>query len=274
MGSSISHLHPGDRIDNFIVITKLGQGSEANVWKVQNKKNKIVALKVGKDLTLENINRHRLGDNPGFVKQLSSLKTNNRYDWFSMELKKGDLYSLCYANNFTSDIDFINSAALQLLNIIRYVHSKDYIISDLSVKNILYDYEINDKDHIKFYLTDFTKIIPHKRRRMYKGKNLGTPNYMATSAALGYTPSYWDDLESLGYILYYMYSRGNLPWTKFLTNGKLPALQFMVKQRNIPELVNNITYLNLKNYINYVYTKRKLHIEPTDMDYEFLFKCF
>ena len=103
---------------------------------------------------------------------------------------------------------------IQMLELIKYIHSCGYIHRDIKPDNFVIGY---GNDCNKLYMIDFgiAKKYLKKNGKHYdfnkNGKFCGTVRYASIAAHKGYTQSRKDDLESIIYVLIYLF-RGKLPW--------------------------------------------------------------
>lgn len=104
--------------------------------------------------------------------------------------------------------------AMQVLDRIEFVHSKNIVHRDIKPENIL----VGNPDDNLLYLIDFglakkfrsdktNKHISYSKSKFIKG----TARFCSVNSLKGYEQSRRDDLESIGYILILLY-RGTLPW--------------------------------------------------------------
>jgi serine/threonine protein kinase len=111
--------------------------------------------------------------------------------------------------------------AIQALDRLEYIHSKNYIHRDIKPNNFL----IGKKNDEIIYLIDFG--FARKYRSSKTGKHIkhkfincvsGSLLYLSLNGIKGYEQSRKDDLESLGYMILFL-SLGSLPWLPIHDEG-------------------------------------------------------
>jgi serine/threonine protein kinase len=108
--------------------------------------------------------------------------------------------------------------AIQLVERLRDLHSLGYVHNDIKLENILIGY----KESAKIYLIDFglsqPYIDPINAKHVVK-KNLAyfSGNFMFASlnSCRGNNKSRRDDIESLFYLIIYLYNENFLPWRDY-----------------------------------------------------------
>jgi len=128
---------------------------------------------------------------------------------------------------------------MQMLMIIEQVHAYGIIHRDLKPSNFLL--KTNAVGISELYLIDFglAKCFLDEKSRHYTIKTnetmVGTLRYMSVNSHHGLTASRRDDLESLGYIMMFLY-HGTLPWQ----NQKSVADVISIKQKLVDWTINTV----------------------------------
>ena len=162
--------------------------------------------------------------------------------------------------------------ALQGIDRLEYIHSKNVIHRDIKPHNFL----IGKKDPKIIYLIDFG--FSRKYRSSRTGKHIkfqtlkytcGTLRFLSMNGNRGYELSRRDDLESLGYMLIYL-AKNNLPWLKLELEDKEEKIII----REIFKLKNTITPEKLcmglnEEFVEYMKYVRNLEFEGKP-DYNYL----
>ncbi len=130
--------------------------------------------------------------------------------------------------------------AIHMLYILKTIHETGYIHRDLKPENIGIG---KDDDGKNIYCIDFglakkylDKNGVHNEFRQKEGRFCGTARYASINAHKGCELSRRDDLESLGYILIYLY-KGSLPWQNIRNdtdkNKKYKIISKLKSEKNI-----------------------------------------
>ena len=164
--------------------------------------------------------------------------------------------------------------AIQILDRIQWVHSKNIVHRDIKPDNFL----IGRKDPNIIYLIDFGLSKKYKSsttgkhiRFGFTGKLTGTVRFASANALRGGEQSRRDDLESIGYMIIY-FMRGKLPWQGVTGNKKMERyLKIYKMKKNVaPEDLCKSLPRQMTEYIKYV---KGLEFEQ-DPDYNFLRNLF
>lgn len=110
---------------------------------------------------------------------------------------------------------------LQLLSLMECLHGNNFVYRDVKPSNFLFGLGKNSR---RVYMIDFGFVkcfrsvsgVGSGLHVPFRGglKPLGTVMYMSVNAHRGYEQSRRDDLESLGYLFYYL-CVGSLPWDDY-----------------------------------------------------------
>ena len=161
--------------------------------------------------------------------------------------------------------------AIQALERIEYVHSKNYLHRDIKPGNFL----VGNPDKSQIYLIDFGNA--RKYRSSKTGKHLpfiknnqvfGTALFLSSNNLKGIEQTRKDELESLGLVFIYL-STGTLPWAKIKYKSMEQALEKIndIKSKisnqelckgmpkEMYEYMNYVTNLNYKDNPNYTYLR-------------------
>jgi len=118
----------------------------------------------------------------------------------------------------------VHQVAVQTLDLLKALHSFGFIHRDIKPDNLLNE---RNTESIQLYLIDFglsKRILDpitgdHVKPRIKKALT-GTPRYASYANHAGKEQSRRDDLESLGYVLLYLF-RGYLPWQNEVNFGTI-----------------------------------------------------
>ena len=175
-----------------------------------------------------------------------------------------------------SNLKNVCMVALQILDRLEYIHSKNYIHRDIKPQNFVN----GRKDPSIIYIIDFG--FAHQYRSSRTGKHIKYKNrkitigslcYLSVNGNIGYEQSRRDDLESLGYMLIFLAS-GSLPWLeieKSQINKKLKYYQIsrLKKTISVEQLCEGLPE-EFAKYINY---SKKLDFEE-EPNYDYLRSLF
>ena len=266
----------------YKLITKIGKGSFGFVYSGVNlKDNTKVAVKLedknGKVQTLEK-ESYFLSLLKGVgIPEIMSYGYNQRYYILVQELlgeNLGDI--LKESKHLRLSIKDIAMIALQIIDRIEFVHSKNIVHRDMKPENFLFGLE----NETLLYLIDFGISRKYRSSRTGKhikysltGKLFGTLKYLSYNATRGVEQTRRDDLESIGYILVSL-SGSKLPWQGYSIHCAKAKTNYEkileLKRISKPEIICNFLPEEFCEYIKYC---RKLNFEQ-EPDYEHLRNLF
>jgi serine/threonine protein kinase len=122
--------------------------------------------------------------------------------------------------------------AIQMIELMRYIHERGYIHRDIKPDNFVMDKNNNNK----LYCIDFGLAKKYLKRNdehisFKKGnKFCGTARYASIAAHKGNEQSRKDDLEAIGYLLIYLY-RGKLPWQNLKHKDKKERYRMILEKK-------------------------------------------
>lgn len=171
------------------------------------------------------------------------------------------LMSYLRANPLLS-ISCIASISIKILERLESLHSIGIIHRDLSPNNVMFGRKVNGNDD-KVFLIDFGNS---SRFRTAEGAHIGTEYFGTVAGTRTFSPCSWhkcnaqsrrDDLESLTYIMAYMFF-GVLPWDKedvedVLKSKVMTTSEFLFKGMPKPfvifhEKVQDLEFADCPNY--------------------------
>ena len=159
--------------------------------------------------------------------------------------------------------------AIQALSCLEYIHSKDYIHRDIKPANFL----VGNPDTSQLYLIDFGNARKYRSTRTGKHIKLFKSNliygsliFLSFNTLKGMEQTRRDDLESLGYVIIYLYI-GSLSWNNLKYKD---VIQGIIKTKKIREKLSteNICKGMPEEMINYMnYVKNLKYDEKPDYEY-------
>ena len=264
----------------YKLLRLIGEGSFSAVYLGQNMVNKkLYSVKVEntileKEELLEKEAYILLNLKSFGIPEVISFGRSGNYNILVQTLLGDSLEKIWLENNKSFSIKDICMIAIQTLDRIEYVHSKNYLHRDIKPGNFLVGYP----DSSVIYLIDFG--IAKKYRSSRTGKHIqslkikkinGTINFLSINAMRGNEQSRKDELESLGYMYIYL-AKGGLPWS----NIKADKMEDMITKTgkmkskiSVENLCQKLPY-EFCQYMNYV---KKLSFERKP-NYEYLRNLF
>ena len=250
--------------NKYKIIDRLGSGSFSQLYKGENIRTKeLVAIKVEplknetKMLKHESKIYQYLG-NTIHIPQLKWFGTDDTNYYMVLSLLGN---SLAYIKPNTLSLMTTLSIAINMIKILKGLHEQGLIHRDIKPDNFLFGLE--DKCS-QLYLIDFGFSKKYMKSDgithidVTTNKTLiGTPNFVSINMHKGIEPSRRDDLESVGYVMIYLFC-GNIDNIWNNTYDIKSYKESIERNDRIPNVI--------KQYLSYC---RNVGFEQTP-DYEYL----
>ena len=209
------------------------------------------------------------------IPKIISFGYSGKYEILIEQLLGKSLLDLFKGNNNKkSRLKDMIMVSIQLIERIQFIHSKYLLHLDIKPNNFL----IGNPDSSLIYVIDFGFAKKYRSSRtgkhaQYSKKSYfnGNLKYSSVRTMNGIEPSRRDDLESLGYMLIYLYNL-KLPWNNLCANDQNDLAQKIYefkKDISLDSLCQD-TPKEIKEYMKYV-KSLKFEEEP---NYEYLKNIF
>jgi len=212
----MNFLQPGQMIGGYRLISQVGQGGMAAVWKAyQASMDRYVAVKVMPfQFATQEEFLYRFRQEVHVIARLEHAHILPVYDYGESDglpylvmrlLEVGTLRERIQTQNMT--IEEIDRIFSHLAEALEYAHRKGVIHRDIKPSNIMLD------ESGAVYLTDFgiAKLLEETSQFTATGAITGTPSYMSPEQAQGEKVDHRSDIYSLGVVLYEMLT-GRVPF--------------------------------------------------------------
>jgi len=244
--------------NKYLLTEKIGSGSFGTIYKGHNTRtNELVAVKVEPI-----VNNTKLLKNETIIyNYLSGLKGVPSVKWFGKDDTNyymiinllGESIESILEKRGTFSLKLVLQIGLQIIEILETIHNKGLVHRDIKPDNFLLGLGENSK-HL--YIIDFGFCHSYLKNsahiEMKKTSSLiGTPKFASIHAHNLDELSRRDDLESLGYMLIYLFL-GELEWQdiRFLNYKNNTHNIILLKQNVIHN--SQIPYV-LRNYLEMVF---------------------
>jgi len=188
------------------------------------------------DAWKEKHNKHRLGM-PKYMGSGSHTYSDNKYRFMVMERFGSDLQKIFEKNDRKFPLKTTYQLGLQVIDVLEYVHSKEYIHADIKASNLLLGHKPGTEDQL--FLVDYGLACRYAndgkhREYRYDARKAhdGTIEYTSRDAHIG-AHSRRGDLEILGYnLVQWLCCR--LPWEDNLADCDYVATMKRGYMEDIP----------------------------------------
>lgn len=231
----------GLSIKNYKILNYINSGSFGNVYEVIHKKSKnLFALKIP-IISDEKDGQKMLIDESKIYKHLSDpskgipnmkLITYEGKKIMVMDLLGPSIDALFNKQKKQFSLQTIIKLTISMIEILKYIHDKGYIHRDLKPDN----FTIGKDSKNNIFCIDFglaKKYVNKSGTHIEFAKSrkfCGTAKYASIAAHEHVEQSRKDDLESLIYMLIYLY-KGKLPWSNIKNHDKKKKYKKIYKEK-------------------------------------------
>ena len=245
-----------------------------NIFEKKNYALKIEKIQKGESLLKEEAYILLLVKGPG-IPSMISFGVSCKYHILVEELLGESILSLFKKNKNRFNLKDTCMFAIQALERIEYIHSKNFLHRDIKPANFL----VGNPDKSQIYLIDFgnAKKFRSSRTGKYKKYNnnndriYGTVLFLSLNVLKGGEHTRKDELESLGLLFIYLF-QGFLPWSKLKVKNIYQAIECVkiIKQKTSLKKLCAQMPQEMYDYMDYVY---KLNYD-NNPNYTFLRSLF
>jgi len=264
--------------NKYEILGVLGGGTYGKIYKVKNIRTQNLAA-----LKMEPRDTKMLKNETRVYQYLSGLEGIPSVLWFGVDKDNYYMALPLLGSSLQSVRSFTNAFSLEaiilitkkMVNILECVHKKGLIHRDIKPDNFLFgnpdSFQIGSMDDI--YLIDFGFCKNYRKGDnvthipiRYGRPLLGTPNFVSINIHNGVEPSRRDDLESVVYIMLFLYL-DELPWTKSdsLREIKIATLSDEKIPEPIRRFYNYCRELGFDEMPNYNYIYELLNYKKIDI---------
>ncbi|KAF7394536.1 hypothetical protein HZH66_007710 [Vespula vulgaris] len=172
---------------------------------------------------------------PHYIASGSHEFNKTKYRFLVIDRYGTDLWKLFQENNKQFPEHTVYKLALQIINVLEYIHNNAYVHADIKGSNLL----LSSKSPDQVYLVDFGLATRYTTKTEYKPDpkraHDGTIEYTSRDAHIG-LPTMRGDMEILGYNMIHWLC-GSLPWDKDLTNPTNVQKQKQKAFENLPKFL-------------------------------------
>jgi len=257
----------------YKVERKLGEGSFGKIFSgINTNTNEQVAIKIenaSESSVLKNEAKiYKLLEGTIGIPKLRTFGVEGNFNYMIIDLLGYSLDDIKNSCGGRLNLKSVIAIGLQMIKRIESIHNLGILHRDIKPENFLFKSDGNS-----LYLIDFglaRRYIDNKNKHVNQvngRKMTGTARYASINIHNGITPSRRDDLESIGYVMLYLYC-GSLPWQNIKNQNKEDKYRDIgeyKKNNNLWEMFNNCP----GEFIIYLTYCRNLSYDE-DPDYNYL----
>jgi serine/threonine protein kinase len=253
--------------NKYELINKINQGSFGALYQGKNiRTGELVAIKVEKRSESEvntlkyeaNVYNYLKNIN-NFVK-LRWFGTDEKYNYLVVDLLGNSLKNKLVVDSTKNNLEIVINFGKKIINKLMILHENKIIHRDIKPDNILLNSNNSFED---IFIIDFSfckKYIKHDGEHILEkkiNKFIGSVNYISLNIHNLMEPCRRDDLESVIYILIYLYF-GKLDWENSMSIEYIyETKKNIIFNENIPEcfrtMITYIRTLEFNERPNYFY---------------------
>jgi serine/threonine protein kinase len=237
----------------FKILEQIGSGTFGKIYKAENKNtNEIVAIKLEKksdNATIKNEARiYTYLKSLSCIPKIKSFGVDGKYNFLVIDILDKSLHDLINVRG-KLDINCVLNIGDKMIKIIQEIHDAGIIHRDIKPENFMFK-----DDNLKVIDFGLSKKYIYGNKHVEFENNkaiIGTPYFISVHVHAGQTPSRRDDLESIGYILLYLFF-GTLPWLNlsFDNNNRRNYKVYEIKKHD-PFVIFKSAPKELKIFIQY-----------------------
>lgn len=248
--------------NKYELLEKIGQGAFSQIFKGRNiRTNELIAIKIEpKTATIKLLqNETRIYK---YLNEIEGIRIPTMR-WFGVDMANYYMVISLLGKSLESfkreqptgrlSLSSVLNIGIQIIHLLESIHNAQLIHRDVKPDNFLFGLGDNKE---KIYLIDFGFCTKYKKNiTASKTSNIiGTPKFASIGAHELNELSRHDDLESVGYILIYLFM-GELAWDNIVDNNTIKIMKLHMIEFEDSEIP--------RVFINYLINVRKMSFYET-----------